>query len=77
MEFIHDSDLVCEHRHWFSVFRQQHLRNWKKLLTDNPETAMCEAEVRRLLEHNNIQVRPNEDLRGSNQEEKVSGTVFR
>jgi hypothetical protein len=65
MLFQPDPNLVAEHRRWLSAFNSQYLCNWEKLLNGDPEAAMCEAAVRRLLEENGNAVRPNEDLDGS------------
>ena len=65
MHFTPDSDLAEEHSRWLSAFDPQYLRNWEKLLKADSEAAMCEAAVRRLLEENGNDVKPNEDLTGA------------
>ncbi len=67
MVLVPDTNLIEEHSQWLSGFDTQHLRNWEKLLNADLEAAMCEAEVRRLLQGNGNDVEPNEDLTGQNQ----------
>ena len=67
MLFTPDANLVEEHRQWLAGFTAQHLKNWEKLLNANAEAAMCEAEVRRLLQENGNTVEPNEELTGADQ----------
>jgi hypothetical protein len=59
--------LLCEHRSWLNRFNRQFGKNWEKLLLHDPESAMCEAAVRRLLELNGNDVEPNEILDGAKQ----------
>lgn len=65
--FEPDLDLVDEHRRWLGGFDGQHLKNWQKLLNAEPEAAMCEAAVRRVLKANGNSVEPNESLTGADQ----------
>ncbi len=67
MSFTADPSLVAEHRQWLSGFDTQYLRNWEKLLNADSEAAMCEAEVRQLLQENGNTVEPNENLTGADQ----------
>lgn len=60
-------DLYREHRLWLTGFDPQVGKNWEKLEQQNPEAAMCEAAVRRLLEINGNLVEPNESLDGTKQ----------
>ena len=59
--------LFCEHRSWLKRFGPQFGKNWEKLGRHDPEAAMCEAAVRRLLEQNGNDVEPNETLDGTKQ----------
>lgn len=62
-----DSTLLGEHRSWLNRFNPQFGKNWEKLRWHDPEAAMCEAAVRRLLEQNGNNVEPNETLDGTKQ----------
>ncbi len=59
--------LADEHRTWLSAFDHQYLRNWERLLNNDDEAAMAEAQVRRILQGYEIVVEPNEDLAGNAQ----------
>lgn len=65
--FILDEAVAAEHRRWLAAFDSQHLRNWEKVLANDPEAAMCEASLRLLLAENGNEVMPNEDLTGGRQ----------
>ncbi len=64
MLFGPDVKLVKEHSQWLSGFNRQYLKNWEGLLSADPEAAMCEAQVRQVLQQNGNTVEPNEDLTG-------------
>lgn len=57
--FKPDTLLVDEHRSWLNLFDRQFSQNWENLYKDQPENAMCEAAVRRLLEQNGNRPEPN------------------
>lgn len=65
MPFTPDCNLVGEHRRWLAGFHPQHLQNWGNLLDNDPEAAMSEAAVRRVLQVNGNSVEPCESLEGS------------
>jgi len=63
--FRPDDLLFREHLSWLDRFDPQFRKNWEKLYWSDPEDAMCEAEVRRLLEKNGNNAEPNETLHGT------------
>ena len=65
MPFRPDAKLVKEHLRWLAGFHPQHLHNWGNLLDNDPEAAMCEAAVRRVLQLNGNFVEPSESPNGS------------
>ncbi|MCD6304015.1 MAG: hypothetical protein J7M21_03525, partial [Planctomycetes bacterium] len=64
MIFKPDENLKEEHIRWLKEFGQAHVDNWKKLLRNCAEAAMCEAAVRRILAANDLRVEPAGDLAG-------------
>lgn len=58
-------NLVREHEKWLKSFCKLHLQNWKKLLKEDREGAMCEAVIRCLLESHGCLVEPTEEAGGS------------
>jgi hypothetical protein len=57
--------LADEHRDWLSGFDARHLTNWDKLLSADNEAALAEADVRRRLQDNNVDVEPNDAVFGN------------
>lgn len=64
MTFRPDDESIERHERWLGCFNPQYLDNWKKLLGNDAEAAMCEVDVRLLLADNGVDVEPNEDLSG-------------
>ena len=60
-----DPDLLTEHRAWLKAFDPRFLKVWEAQLENNPESASCEAAVRRLIQQNGNAVSPNLDLKGT------------
>jgi hypothetical protein len=65
MQFCPQTGLVREHHAWLRGFDRSHTGDWDYLLADNPEAALCEAAVRRILEQNGNVVEPAARLHGS------------
>lgn len=65
MTFRPDDESIERHERWLGCFNPQYLDNWKKLLGNDAEAAMCEVDVRLLLADNGVDVEPNEDLSGA------------
>ncbi|MFH1371923.1 MAG: hypothetical protein ABII09_11655 [Planctomycetota bacterium] len=54
--------IITEHQVWLQRFDGQRLKKWEDLLSSCSEAAICEAETRKLLSDQNIDVYPCEDL---------------
>ena len=63
--FKPDSTLVRRHTEWLKPFDKRHTKLWNRLLEDDPQAAMCEAEFVRVLQDNGVIVEPNADLDNS------------
>jgi hypothetical protein len=60
--------LADEHRQWLAAFDPRYLRNWRKNLSADEESALAEARIRRILQCCHVIVEPNEDLIGTRQQ---------
>lgn len=54
--------LAREHQAWLAKFDPRHARKWAHACKNDPESAFCEAEVRRRLQRNGATVEPGERL---------------
>ena len=72
MPFVHDKNLIEEHRQWLAQFDPRHTKNWQQDFENNQDGAMCEAAFRRLLQINGLIVEPNRSLTNN-----IGGPDFR
>ncbi|MCK4849716.1 MAG: hypothetical protein KAT11_00115 [Phycisphaerae bacterium] len=57
-----DTKLIDRHIKWLKHFDDNHARQWKHLLKDDREAAMCEATYWDVLQDCGVEVKPNRDL---------------
>jgi hypothetical protein len=56
--------LIAEHRQWLADFDSRHLKLWNDEFSSTPESALCEAAVRDVLQGFGLSVMPCADLNG-------------
>lgn len=65
--------LVSEHRQWLANFDCQYLKSWNDQFKSNPESALCEAAVRDIVQGFGFEAEPIADLTGQG----INGAVKR
>jgi hypothetical protein len=60
----HEGQLIADHRSWLSDFDARHLKVWNDELTSSPESALCEAAIRDVMQGLGCIVEPFADLTG-------------
>jgi hypothetical protein len=60
-----EGQLVFEHRQWLKGFDSQHLKDWNDAYSAAPESALCEACVRDVMQGFGYAVQPWADLAGA------------
>ena len=63
--------LVAAHRKWLAGFNSQHLKSWDDQFIENPESALCEAAVRDVMQGFGSTVEPFADLKGQREKGAV------
>src|SRR5271156_2257842 len=69
--------LVAAHRKWLTGFNSHHLKSWEDRFIDNPESALCEAAVRDVMQGFGFTVEPVMDLEGQGESGAVQRPDFR
>src|SRR5262245_24253518 len=68
--------LVAQHRTWLTGFDGQHLKSWDDQLSAQPESALCEAAVRDVMQGFGFTVVPTADLAGQGRKGAVRRADF-